>query len=107
MHFHNMHKYVLYMHKYALYAGICIRINMPLYANLNMHKYAQNMQIKKQKICSDPISISPMHSYAFVCTKYAKICQICKHESHIYAKYAKPCIPHFADVELRILPVHH
>ena len=45
-----------------------------------MQKYA--------KICSDPISISPMHSYAFLCTKYAKkiakyvsmkiICNICK-----------------------------
>ena len=31
------------------------------------------------KICSDPMSIAPMHSYAFVCTKYAKICKICKH----------------------------
>ena len=29
-----------------------------------MQKYA--------KICSDPISISPMHSYALICTKYAK-----------------------------------
>ena len=37
-----------------------------------MHKYA--------KICIEPISISPMHSYAFTCTKYAKICKICKHE---------------------------
>ena len=34
---------------------------MPLYANLNMHKYAQNMH-EYAKICSDPISISPMHS---------------------------------------------
>ena len=69
------------MHKYALYARICIRINMPLckfkleYASIayNLYKYA--------KICSDPISISHMHSYAFICTKYAKICKICKHES--------------------------
>ena len=66
-----------YMHKYALYAGICIRINMPLYANLNMNKNAQNMH-KYAKIFSDPISISPMHSYAFTCTKYAKICKIGK-----------------------------
>ena len=48
----NMHKYAflkyaylcVYVHKYALYAQICTRINLPLYANLNMHKYAQNMQ---------------------------------------------------------------
>ena len=79
------------MHKYALYAGICIRINMPLYANLNMHKYAQNMQIKKQKICSDPISISPMHSYAFVCTKYANICKICKHEIYVQNMHSPLC----------------
>ena len=57
-------------------------INMPLYANLNMHKYVQNMHIYA-KICSDPISISPMHSYAFICTKYAKLCKICKHESYM------------------------
>ena len=31
---------------------------------------------KDAKICSDPISISPLHSYAFICTKYAKICKI-------------------------------
>ena len=54
MHFHNMHKYVFYMHKYALYAGICIRINMPLYANLNMHKYAKNMQKKSKKYAVTP-----------------------------------------------------
>ena len=66
-----------YMHKYALYAGICIRINMPLYANLNMNKNAQNMH-KYAKIFSDPISISPMHSYAFTCTKNAKIGKIGK-----------------------------
>ena len=44
MQFQNMHKYMFYMLKYTLYARICIRINMPLYANLNMHKYAKNMQ---------------------------------------------------------------
>ena len=44
MQFQNMHKYMFYMLKYELYVRICIRINMPLYANLNMHKYAQNMQ---------------------------------------------------------------
>ena len=33
MHFQNMHNYVFYKHKYALYAGMCIRVNMPLYAN--------------------------------------------------------------------------
>ena len=38
MHFQNN------MHKYALYAEICIRINMPIYANLNMHKTCKNMQ---------------------------------------------------------------
>ena len=65
--------------KNELYAEICTRINMPLYTNLNMHKYAKNMQ-KYAKICSEPISISPIHSYAFICTKYAKICKICKHE---------------------------
>ena len=47
-----------------------------------MHLYAQNMY-KHAKICSDPISISPMHLYAFMCTKYAKICKICKHESYM------------------------
>ena len=31
-------------------------------------------------------SISSMHSYAFICTKYAKICKICKHMQ----KYALP-----------------
>ena len=64
-----------YMHKYA----ICIRINMPLYANsnFNMNKNAQNMH-KYAKTYSDPISISPMHSYAFTSTKYAKICKIGK-----------------------------
>ena len=68
----NMHKYVFYhMHKYELYAGICIRINMHKYASLNMHKYAQNMP----KICSDPTSISPMHSYAFICIYMHKICK--------------------------------
>ena len=34
----------LYASICIIYAGICLRINMPLYANLNMHKYAQNMQ---------------------------------------------------------------
>ena len=28
-----------------------------------MHKYAQNMH----KICSSPISMSPVHLYAFIC----------------------------------------
>ena len=73
----NMHKictrskYVIYLHKYALYAEICTWINMQLYANLNMHKYARNM-LKYANICSDPINISPMHSHAFLCTKYAQ-----------------------------------
>ena len=40
MHFQNMHKCVFYMDKYALYAVMCIWINMPLYANSKMHKYA-------------------------------------------------------------------
>ena len=45
-----------------------------------MQKYA--------KICSDPISVSPMHSYAavhllFIYTKYANICKICKHEIYM------------------------
>ena len=39
-------------------------------------KICQNMQY-------DPISISPMYSYAFICTKYAKIYKICKHESYM------------------------
>ena len=38
MHFQNIHKYVFCMHKYVSYVGICISINMPLYANLNMQK---------------------------------------------------------------------
>ena len=57
MHFQNMHEYVFYMHKYVLHAEICIRINMPLYAKSNIHKYAQIMH-KYTQICSDPISIS-------------------------------------------------
>ena len=61
-----------------------------------MQKYA--------KICSDTISISPVHLYAFICTKYAKTCMICKRESHMQklqklnsSKTAKTCTPHFAD----------
>ena len=57
---------------------MCIRVNMILYANLIMFKYAQNMH-KYAQICSDPISISPVHSYAKY-AKYAKICKICKHD---------------------------
>ena len=47
-----------------------------------------------QKLCSDPIIISPMHSYAFICTKYAKICKICKHEIYMQhmQKYALPTL---------------
>ena len=65
---------------------------MPVYAsaNLNMHKYALNMQ-KYAKICSDPISISPKHSYAFICTKYAKICKICKHEIYMQHMQIHTC----------------
>ena len=46
------------------------------------------------KICSEPISISPVHSYALICKKYAKICKICKHESHMQnmQKYALPTL---------------
>ena len=66
---------------------------MQLYANSNMHRYAQNMQ-KYAKICSDPTNISPMHSYVFICTKYSKICKICKHESYMQnmQKYALPTL---------------
>ena len=88
MHFQNMHKYVFNFSvlKYALYAEICIRINMPLlvYANLNVHKYAQNVH-KYANICSDPISISPaLHSYSQNMQKYSRyvimkvLCKICK-----------------------------
>ena len=58
-----------------------------------MHRYAQNMQ-KYAKICSDPTNISPMHSYVFICTKYSKICKICKHESYMQnmQKYALPTL---------------
>ena len=81
------------MHKYVLYVGICISINMPLYTNLNIQKYAQNMH-KYAKICSDPISIAPMHSYASIYTKYAKICKIYKHASYMQhmQKYALPTL---------------
>ena len=48
-----------------------------------MQKYA--------KICSDPISISPMHSYAFICTKYAYICKICKHEIYMQNMHSPLC----------------
>ena len=51
------------MHKYALYAEICIRINIPLYANVNMHKicttYAQ--------ICKNMQWPHKHFSYAFIC----------------------------------------
>ena len=57
---------------------------MPLYANLNMHKYAQNM-LKYAKICSDPISISPMHSYAMIIIMHVYAC-ICMYMQK-YAKY--------------------
>ena len=63
-----------------------------------IHKYAQNMH-KYAKLCSDTISISPMHSYAFICTKYAKICKICMHES--YMQNMSLVTPHFADAGLR------
>ena len=55
-----------------------------------MHKIC----IKYAKICSDPISISPMHSYAFICTKYANICKICKHGNYMQhmQKYALPTL---------------
>ena len=33
------------MLKYALYAKICISMNMQKYAKKNMQKYAKNMQI--------------------------------------------------------------
>ena len=35
-----------------------------------------------------------MHLYAFICTKYAKICKICKHESYVQhmQKYALPTL---------------
>ena len=51
-----------------------------------MQKYA--------KICSDPISIYPMHSYAFICTKHAKICKMCKHDIYMQylQKYALPTL---------------
>ena len=51
-----------------------------------MQKYA--------KICSEPISISPMHSYAFICTKYENICKIYKHENYMQhmQKYALPTL---------------
>ena len=63
---------------------------MQLYANLNMHKYEQNMP-KYAKICSDHISISPMHSYAFICTKYANICKICKHDIYMQNMHSSLC----------------
>ena len=66
-------------------------INMPLYANLNMHKYAQNMQ-KYAKICKTPqvfLLCIHMHLYA---QNMHKICKICKHESYMQhmQKYALP-----------------
>ena len=65
-------------------------INMPLYANLNMHLYAKNMQ-KYAKICSDCIHISSMQSYAFICKKYAHICKICKHEIYMQNMHSPLC----------------
>ena len=50
-----------------------------------MHKYAQ--------ICSNTKSISTMHSYAFICTKYAKICKICKHEIYMHHIVTAGAIP--------------
>ena len=70
---------------------------MPLYANLNMHKYAQNMQ-KYAKICKTPqvfLLCIHMHLYAQNMQKYARyvsmkvICNICKNMHS-----------HFADVSV-------
>ena len=36
MKFQNMYQNVLYILKYALYAGICMRINMPLYGRVQI-----------------------------------------------------------------------
>ena len=49
-----------YMSKYAFEKDAII-------CKFNTRKYAKNMQ-KYAKICSDHIDISPMHSYAFICT---------------------------------------
>ena len=62
------------MHKYALYAQMYIKLNMPLYANLKMQKYAQNMR-KYANVCtkhttmvSEVCCLSlPVHLYAFIC----------------------------------------
>ena len=69
----NMHKYavskyaqkcVLYAQIYAKYAKICTRINMPLYANLNMHE-----------ICKKYAVTHKYFSYAFICTYMHKVCK--------------------------------
>ena len=85
---------MFYMTKYALYAGICITINMQLYANLNLHKQAQNMQkYHDATICTWQWP-HKYFSYAFICTRYAKICKICKHEICMQKmqKYALPTL---------------
>ena len=74
------------MLKYALYAKICISMNMQKYAKKNAEickKYAN--------ICICPMSLPQLHIYAKICKKYAK-----------YASMKFICIictPHFADAQ--------
>ena len=107
-----MHKYAFYL-LYVLHAWICMTVNMPWYADLNMQKYAQNMQqyavLNMQEILTSTqirnmqymciISLNSnmqkyhMHKYAInmhkICkTKYAPKCilKICKN-MYVLCKY--------------------
>ena len=59
-----------------------------------MHKICKNMQWPH---------VSPMHSVAFICTKYANL-NICK-VKYVNIKFiCKICTPHFADAIPGLLP---
>ena len=70
------------MLKYALYAKICI--------SMNMQKYAKKICKKYANICICPMSLPQLHIYAKICKKYAK---------YVSMKFiCIICTPHFADV---------
>ena len=73
------------MLKYALYAKICISMNMQKYAK---KKYAEICK-KYANICICPMSLPQLHIYAKICKKYAK---------YVSMKFiCIICTPHFAD----------
>ena len=58
---------------------------MPFYANQNVHENAQNMH---------KYAVAPEVLYAWICKKYAQICKIRKHKSHMQnmQNYALPAL---------------